>query len=219
MRNKIQHLICICILVCCVSSCVFAGKDILYGQPKGFVNDYSEKINDIDQMIKVDGYYQSDELSFDNIFSLMLYRDGTIFSTKTSSCSCTSSGCKLDSILILPEIQKLTAVNRWGSYQICDSSIHVQTIGAIEVYYVAHNYILEIINDTTLLYKPIIRKNAKNETIEVWDYDTTTTELHFHPLPDRVDSTCWVKSKKWFWKDREAYKKYKKELKERKKQK
>jgi len=209
MRYKIQYLICIGIIICSVSSCVFAGKDILYGQPKGFVNDYSEKLNNIDQMIKVDGYYQSNELSHDRIY--MLYRDGSIYAGKTFLCN-------LNSYSTQPGIQKMSVLNRWGSYQICDSSIHVQTIGAIEVYYVAHNYILEIINDTTLLYKPIIRKNAKNETIEVWDYDTTTTELHFHPLPDRVDSTCWVKSKKWFWKDREAYKKYKKELKERKKQ-
>ena len=43
--------------------------------------------------------------------------------------------------------------------------------------------------------------------------------MHFHPLPNRMDSTCWVKSKKWFWKDKDTYKKYKKELKERKKQK
>ena len=40
--------------------------------------------------------------------------------------------------------------------------------------------------------------------------------MHFHPLPNRMDSTCWVKSKKWFWKDKDTYKKYKKELKERK---
>lgn len=213
MRYKIQYLVCIGILICCVSSCVFAGKDILYGQPKGFVNDYSEKLNNIDQMIKVDGYYQSDKLSYGMSLFFMLYRDGTVYRMHTSVVH------NIDSDLTLPEIQKLTAVNRWGSYQICDSSIHVQTIGAIEVYYVAHNYILEIINDTTLLYKPIIRKNAKNETIKVFDYDTITTKMHFHPLSNRADSTCWVKSKKWFWKDREAYKKYKKELKERKKQK
>jgi hypothetical protein len=65
----------------------------------------------------------------------------------------------------------------------------------------------------------MIRKNAKNEIIKVFNYIEETTKMHFHPLPNRLDSTCWVKNKKWFWKDREAYKKYKKELKERKKQK
>jgi len=210
MRNKIQHLICIGIIICSVSSCVFAGKDILYGQPKGFVNDYSEKLNNIDQMIKVDGYYQSDRLPYNTILSLMLYRDGTIFSIRTSPAY------DADSDLILPDNQSWK--NRWGSYQICDSNIYVQTIEQIEWYYVTHNYILEIINDTTLLYKPMIRKNAKNEIIKVFNYIEETTKMHFHPLPNRLDSTCWVKSKKWFWKDREAYKKYKKELKERKKQ-
>ena len=192
MRNKIQHLICIGIIICSVSSCVFAGKDILYGQPKGFVNDYSEKLNNIDQMIKVDGYYQSDILSYGSL-SIMLYRDGTIFSIRTSPAY------DADSDLILPDNQSWK--NRWGSYQICDSNIYVQTIEQIEWYYVTHNYILEIVNDTTLMYKPIIHKNAKNETIKVFDYFTGTAEFHFHPLPDRVDST-----------------KYKKELKERKKQ-
>ena len=210
MRNKIQHLICIGIIICSVSSCVFAGKDILYGQPKGFVNDYSEKLNNIDQMIKVDGYYQSDILSYGSL-SIMLYRDGTIFSIRTSP------DYDADSDLTLPHNQRVG--NRWGSYQICDSNIYVQTIEWVEWYYVTHNYILEIINDTTLMYKPIIHKNAKNETIKVFDYFTGTAEFHFHPLPDRVDSTCWVKSKKWFWKDKDTYKKYKKELKERKKQK
>lgn len=210
MRYKIQYLICIGIIICSVSSCVFAGKDILYGQPKGFVNDYSEKLNNIDQMIKVDGYYQSDRLSHNDLLSIMLYRDGTIFSIHTSP------DYDADSDLILPDNQRW--FRRWGSYQICDSNIYVQTIECIEWYYVTHNYILEIINDTTLMYKPIIHKNAKNETIKVFDYFTGTAEFHFHPLPNRVDSTCWVKNKKWFWKDREAYKKYKKELKERKKQ-
>ena len=211
MRNKIQHLVCIGIIICSVSSCVFAGKDILYGQPKGFVNDYSEKMNNIDQMIKVDGYYQSDRLSHNDLLSIMLYRDGTIFSIRTSL------GCNLDSFITLP-INQSRWSRSWGSYQICDSNIHVQTIEGVEWYYVTHNYILEIINDTTLLYKPIIRKNAKNEIIKVFDYIEETTKMHFHPLPNRLDSTCWVKNKKWFWKDKDAYKKYKKELKERKKQ-
>ena len=211
MRHKIQHLICICILVCCVSSCVFAGKDILYGQPNGFVNEYSEKINDIEQMIKVDGYYQSDRLSHGMSLFFMLYRDGTIYRIHTSVVH------NIDSYLTLPDNQSWK--NRWGSYQICDSNIYVQTIEPIEWYYVTHNYILEIINDTTLLYKPIIHKNAKDETIKVFDYDTITTKMYFHPLPNRMDSTCWVKNKKWFWKDKDAYKAYKKELKERKKQK
>lgn len=137
MRNKIQHLICIGIIICCVSSCVFAGKDILYGQPKGFVNDYSEKLNNIDQMIKVDGYYQSDILSYGSL-SIMLYRDGTIFSIRTSP------DYDADSDLILPDNQCVK--NRWGSYQICDSNIYVQTIEWVEWYYVTHNYILEIIS-------------------------------------------------------------------------
>ena len=82
MRNKIQHLICIGIIICSVSSCVFAGKDILYGQPKGFVNDYSEKLNNIDQMIKVDGYYQSDRLSHNDLLSIIVDKQNSHFDSR-----------------------------------------------------------------------------------------------------------------------------------------
>ena len=212
MRNKIQHLICICILICSVSSCVFAGKDILYGHPKGFVNNYSGSTNNLDQMIKMDGYYQADVPWSGDMLSItfMLYRDGSIYNPLK-----TYPGSKIDPDLTLPYNQSWK--RRWGSYQICDSNIYVQTIEQIEWYYVTHNFIFEIINDTILLYKPIIRKNAKNETIKVFDYFTGTAEFHFHPFTNRMDSTCWVKNKKWFWKDKDAYKAYKNELKERKK--
>ena len=105
MRYKIQYMVCIGIIICCVSSCVFAGKDILYGQPKGFVNDYSEKLNNIDQMIKVDGYYQSDRVSHDRIY--MLYRDGAIYAGKTFLCNLNSYSTQLG-------IQKMSVLNRWG---------------------------------------------------------------------------------------------------------
>ncbi|MDH6354069.1 hypothetical protein M2132_000391 [Dysgonomonas sp. PH5-45] len=87
----------------------------------------------------------------------------------------------------------------WGNYVLSKDTIKFQKV-------VDNGLMTDIGVD--MVYFIIL---SPKEIKEIYPAYKGEREYSFHPLENRIDSTNWLLKKKWFWKDKNAYKKRKKE--------
>jgi hypothetical protein len=153
----------------------------------------------IDTLINVDGYYHNQDGTY-TINYFMFYRDGT-FATDILNTYKTN---KID-------IDSIYYIGGWGKYIIIGDTIKIQSIcvygyvrsdvytdAPVDIFYRE----FKIINKDTLieiLFKDI--KNPDNPSYSHKNWEFLNKPAYFTPLPNRPDSSCWLKNNSWAWKD------------------
>jgi hypothetical protein len=184
------------ILICCIliiSSCVPKSIKGIIGNKYTYLFD--GKITGLDTMLNLNGYYHTiNGGSIGNTYFLF-YNDGTyadlihVINTKQN---------KSDSIRI---------INGWGHYIIHNDTIKAQVIevygGIIDSGYT--KYIADVVDRWfKIISKDTIQEiywynYSRSKKDQNWDYINSFAT--FHPLKDKPDSNCWLKTKPWAWKD------------------
>ena len=175
----------------CFNSCHIM---VTWFKPKNFTFLYEEQNTGIDTLINVDGYYYSDSIPFNNFY--LLYRDGSI--RNTSEKGITKSN------------HKYSASPVWGVYKIMGDTITSQLImnfgGSRDMGVKTDKFIIKSKNELEYYSTSCCNSNPNDVIIK--------QSLYFYSYPNRSDSAHWVKNHRWFWKDKETYKEYKKRKKQ-----
>lgn len=196
-----------------LSSCSYQ----LWFKPKYFTYLYDGKDTGIDSIIEVVGYYQSDVFIPEGDSALvinkrfldsykpsvklyLIYKNGTIMETG-SRAEKNKTEDMIDKNT--PKTSRAMHLSyQWGRYKLVNDTIKAQFI--IDVGPMSK----PVVVDTWFLIKSnkmleIIY--SKNLTQDMFTVDLGM-RFHFHPYPNRIDST-WNPhlKRKWFW-DKDAYK-------------
>ncbi len=154
--------------------------------------------------IKLNGYYIG-KTSTDKVVvnSILFFKDGSLaFNVHVGG--------------LFYDEDRLHKYGTWGTYSVKDDTLTIQTVN--------HNFFssfcLEgkylILNDTTL--KELYTKDLVSKTVQLNDITKNPyyiLPLNFKKKENKPDSLCWLKEKRWFWCNKEQYKKWKKEQKKK----
>ena len=170
---------------------------VTWFRPGYFTHLYDGKYTGIDTLINVDGYYYSDPDSNLNINRVMFFRDGSIARTKSKEENEIYDKNNKDNNKFTP---------RWGVYRLERDTIISQFI----LYFGGAESMGTSLDTYVIKSKSEIEFYSTNKPFYTKNMERVGIPLYFHPYPDRIDSTHWVKDHRWFWKDKKAYKEYKK---------
>ena len=202
MRNNslIILFLCVTIISIVLLSCTIGNTEFFYGQPKYFSYYYEGTAPETD-MIQHGGYYSNDDYGYIAIF----YSDGSLMEMNTI--------LNKDSLLSFRDKFIYYCAN-WGVYHVNAQKIKAQIVNHIGWWYELRRSHYTIKSDSTLvvynyegdrLFMPL-EKQKYNSIPD-------SLVLSFHRLDNIVKPAYWLKMKKWYWKDKKAYKAFKKKYK------
>ena len=194
-------------LIFFITSC-----NIPYYIPESYKHSYKAEIYSFEGILKTNGYYYGEKKDNKNFGgqSIIFFNDGTTTMN----------------IRVTEDKQDVLRGNKlydnpfgWGTFNIKDGIIisnHVFSYG-FGPFFLQSKF--KIINDSTLLeIKQNTNDNIKQDTSYLANINKhvyTLSLLKFIPLENKPDSLCWLKEKRWFWCNKEQYKKWKKEQKKK----
>lgn len=190
---------------------------------KSFSNCYSEYNYNIDSLINIDGYYEMSYKSYysnptdSNTTNFIFFNDGLFYFDRII----TEPGVPSHYVEFLSsnEVYKYNnnlRFNCWGNYIIKDDTIIAQFINnpsMLTATWSASEYKFKVINKTTI--ELILMKSIPNQDYysPVPNKKRETSIAKFIPLDIIEEPNPWIKRKKWFWNEKEEWKKYRQNLK------
>jgi hypothetical protein len=177
------------IFICCIlilPACTASPIKRLIGNK--YTNLLDGKITGLDTMINLHGFYSTVN-STDNL--VMFYNDGTF----------------ADLIGMKKSNDSISMINGWGHYYLEGDVIKAQVINAYGGIIVSGytKYIVDVVDRWfKIINKDTIQEIywfncSGSEKGKNWAYLNSFST--FHPLKEKPDSNCWLKTKTWAWKD------------------
>lgn len=174
-----------------ISSIFFINSCIPSRIIEKFTYKFDGKLNGIDSLCDVDGYY---DVSYKELKQgaylkvasgqFMLYRDGTF-----------ADQINMNNLLNYNNNDSKDIVFGWGHYKIFGDTIKAQSISNELGSFIYERWLV-IINRQQI--REIHQKCF--ECIKDKDAIVTLNDTaHFIPLKTRPDSSCWLKEEKWAW--------------------
>lgn len=207
MVGKIKKisLQCAFLVLMTLLSCAIGNTELFYGPPKYFSYFYEGTMPETD-MIKYGGYYSNDAYGYVAIF----YPDGSLMEMNITEDK--------DSALMQSMYDKyIYYCANWGVYHVNGHKIKTQIVNHIGWWYELRRSHYAVKTDSTLVvynyegdkfFMPMEHKEQYQ--------NPDSLVLSFHRLDNMVKPAYWLKMKKWYWKDKNAYKAFKKKYKSNK---
>jgi len=204
-----------------------------YEIQKKFAYCYDGQYTGLDTLININGYYSIGEvrdmygvhaifthrIDTINIF-FMFWPDGTfLYNFFDYDHDIPNYFRKIVENTMKGKKDKFYKHFSWGRYIICGDTIKTQymhTPNGLNDFWYGYEISFHIINRTTLKYLP-----SESKILDYYATETEITEMKetqirnkylpatFVPVEVLPNSNCWIKNKKWFWCDKEKYKKWK----------
>ena len=207
--------------------------------PKGvkipFRDCYNNDINNTNSSFKINGYYETRtyfnmfkdtaEIETFNDSYMVFYKDGTVVTNFWHFNAATVKQYLFNIVKEEKSNRKNGYYhwNDWGTYKLMNDTIKIMVCEKSRYLNGYNLYVkwYKIINDSTLI--DVKYKQLYPNTYEIV-IDTThfiggkiNPLTHFHAFDSIPPSKPWIKNRKWFWCNKEDYKKYKQEQKNKQK--
>ena len=204
--------------------------------PKGvkmpFRDCCNNDITNTDSSFKINGYYETrtyfnmfkdtDEIETYNDHYMVFYKDGTVVANFWHFNAATVKQYLSNIVKELKSNRKIGYYRwgTWGTYKLINDTVKIMVCEkstSLNTDYSLYVMWYKIINDSTLKdikYRQLYPNNYEIVFDAIHLVGSKRNPLtHFHAFDSIPPSRPWIKNRKWFWCNKEDYKKYKQEQK------